>query len=420
MLSLSFLRVGTVVVVGNGLVALIGVLALRVYTELAPAEVFGAANLVLTALGLAFQLLIHPIIATQLRYHTGAVQVGDGDRFTGQALRLGLAVSVGLTALGGIGFAAYAIAVDARIDALMLFAAAAWILTATFRHVFMARLHAEQQMTSYMALRVAEAAFMMLATAWALRLTLRPESFVWGQVVAFGIVVAGVAFLAPWSIWRSMWAGRMPRFLDKVWRYGAPFVPMAFLFWVANLSDRYVLAGLVGAAAVGQYLAAFTIASSGFGLTNGALTELFRPMLFAAENAQDHDRARRVFLAWLASYVAISLCGLAAIVLIGQWIVDLVLAEAYRPGAVEIMLWIALGYAINGLTTAFENRMFSLGQSARVLAPLAAGAAGNIVLSWMLVTWHGTVGAAQASCLSFGLQFLLTGIALRRVLNSRQ
>jgi O-antigen/teichoic acid export membrane protein len=420
MLSLSFLRVGTAVVVGNGLVALIGVLALRVYTELAPAEVFGAANLVLTALGLAFQLLIHPIIATQLRYHTAAVQAGEGDRFTGEALRWGLAVSVGLTVLGGIAFVAYAIAVDARTDALMLLAAAAWIVIATLRHVLMARLHAEQQMTSYMVLRVAEAAFMVLATACVLRATLRPESFVWGQVAAFGIVVAGIAFFIPWSIWRSIWAGKMPGFLEKVWRYGGPFVPMAFLFWVANLADRYVLAGLVSAAAVGQYLAAFTIAGSGFGLTNGALTDLFRPMLFAAENAQDHDRASRVFLAWLASYLAISLCGLAAIVLIGQWIVDLVLAEAYRPGAVEIMLWIALGYSINGLTTAFENRMFSLGQSARVLWPLAAGAAGNIVLSLMLIPWHGIAGAAQANCLSFGLQFFLTGIALRRALNSRQ
>jgi O-antigen/teichoic acid export membrane protein len=420
MLSFSFLRVGTAVVVGNGLVALIGVLALRVYTELAPAEVFGAANLVLTALGLAFQLVIHPIIATQLRYHTGAMQAGDGDRFTGQALRSGLAASVGLTALGSVGFAAYSLAIDAPVDALMLFAAAGWIVIVTFRHVFMARLHAEQRMTSYMALRVAEAACMVLATACALQIALRPESFVWGQVVAFGIVVAGVAFLAPWSIWHSMWVGKMPGFLQKVWRYGAPFVPMAFLFWVANLADRYVLAGLVSAAAVGQYLAAFTIAGSGFGLANSAMGDLFRPMLFDAENTHDHDRARRVFLAWLASYVAISLCGLAAIVLVGRWIVDLVLAEAYRPGAVEIMLWIALGYSINGLTTAFENRIFSLGQSARVLWPLAAGAAGNVVLSYMLVTWHGIVGAAQANCLSFVLQFFLTAIALRRALNSRQ
>jgi O-antigen/teichoic acid export membrane protein len=107
-------------------------------------------------------------------------------------------------------------------------------------------------------------------------------------------------------------------------------------------------------------------------------------------------------------------------VLVGRWIVDLVLAEAYRPGAVEIMLWIALGYSINGLTTAFENRIFSLGQSARVLWPLAAGAAGNVVLSYMLVTWHGIVGAAQANCFSFVLQFFLTAIALRRALNSRQ
>jgi O-antigen/teichoic acid export membrane protein len=419
MLSRSFLRTGTAVAVGNGVIALVGVLALRIYTELAPAEVFGAANLALTAMGLAFQLFIHPIVATQLRYQTEATQAGHGDRFAAEAFRWGLAVSIGVAVLAVIGFAAYSIVANARIGSPMLVAAAGWIVIVTCRHMLMARLHAEQQMMSYMTLRVGEAALIVLVTACALKIAPWPESFVWGQALASGTVVAGIFVLSPWSIFRLMRAGTMPGFLKKIWRYGVPFVPMALLLWLANLADRYVLGGLIGAAAVGQYLAAFTIASSGFGLTNGALTDLFRPMLFDAENAQDQGRARRVFLSWLATYVAISFCGLAVILLVGHWIVDLVLAEAYRSGAVEIMLWIALGYAINGLTMALENRIFSLGHSARVLWPLAAGAVGNIVLSCILVTWHGTVGAAQASCLSFGLQFVLTAITLHRALGSR-
>jgi O-antigen/teichoic acid export membrane protein len=420
MISRSFLKTGSIVILGNGAVALIGIAALRIYTELAPAEVFGAANLVLGALALGAQLFLQPIASTQLRYHTEAAQAGEGDSFSREVLRWQLAAAAVLSVVACGVLTAWSLVGTEHLGPVMLAAAVTWVFASALRNVLMCRLHAEQRMTSYMMLRVAETLLAVLATSTALAIVARAESFVWGQALGLAALVAVIGVVAPWPGWRLASGGRASAdFLEKLRRYGAPFMPMALLFWLSGLADRYILAGLISTAAAGQYLAAFTIAAAGFGLANGAMGDLFRPKLFDAENAGDHARAQHVFLAWLAMYAVISLCGLAAIALLGDWLVALVLAEAYREGAVTIMLWIGFGYAINGLTTAFENRVFSLGHSGRVLWPLGVGAVGNIVLSYLLIPWLGVVGAAVASCLGFGVRFASTAVVLRLVLKER-
>ena len=81
MIPRSFLQAGTVVLFGNGIAALVGIAALRLYTELAPAEVFGSANLLLGVLGLGSSVFVMPIVNTQIRYQTEAAKEGYGDRF---------------------------------------------------------------------------------------------------------------------------------------------------------------------------------------------------------------------------------------------------------------------------------------------------------------------------------------------------
>ena len=424
MISRSFLQTAAVVAVGNGAVALLGIVALRVYTELAPADVYGAANLILAALALGFQLLVHPVVATQLRYHTEAAQAGGGEELTRQSLHWALAASAAQAVLAAVGLAVWQVWGHGSVGAPLVLAVAASILVAAPRYVFLARLHAEQHMRAYMAMRVIEAALTVLATASALWLATRTEAFLWGQIVAILGVLLGIWMVAPWPTWQHLVpSGSEPPaasdFRDRLVGYGAPFVPMALLYWVANLADRYVLAGMLGTAAAGQYFAAFAIASSAFSIAIGTMGDLFRPKLFDAENAGEPDRAQRIFLAWLGTYAGISLCGLLAIWLLGPWIVALILAKSYRDGAVTIMLWVALGYAFNGFAVACENRMLSLGRSGRLLWPLAAGAAANVALSFLLVSWYGIVGAAKANCLSFGLQLLLTALFLYRLLQQR-
>jgi O-antigen/teichoic acid export membrane protein len=362
MISRSFLKTGIVVIVGNGIAALVGLAALRLYTELAPAKVFGSANLLLGVLGLGSSVLIQPIINTQLRYQTDAEKAGYGDQFAAEVLRSALAAACVLAVLILIGLTAWSDFGPERLGPLLLIAAVAWIFASTLRTVFMSRLHAEQRMKSYMALRVGEAALGALATAAALAVAPVPQSYLWGQAIGPAALVGVISLLAPWPTWRLLRAERPSgEFLEKVRRYGTPFVPMAMLVWLSNLADRYVLAAFLGAGAAGQYLAAFSLASNGFLLANGAMGDLFRPMLFDAENTGEPGRAGRIFAAWLATYVSICVVGLVLITVFGGWIVRLLLAEAYRDGAVEVMLWVGLGYSMHGLTIAFENRIFSMG-----------------------------------------------------------
>ena len=299
-----------------------------------------------------------------------------------------------------------------------------WAFAITSRNVFFARFHAEQRMASLVWLRAVEAGLVALLTCALLALAANAEAFVLGQVLGASCAIALASMIAPWPVLGAFahLASReraVTEFRQKLWRYGAPFVPMAVLTWLANLGDRYVLAALLGAAATGHYLAPFSIASQGFLLARSATTDLFRPRLFDAETAGNHDRAGRLFVAWLAIYIGISLFGLAAIAVVGKWIAWLILAEPYRAGAVGIMLWVGLGYSVSGLTSILENRMFSLGHSARILWPLTLGAVANVAFAYVLIPLNGIVGAAQSSCLSFTLQFVATAFVLQRILRRR-
>jgi O-antigen/teichoic acid export membrane protein len=142
--------------------------------------------------------------------------------------------------------------------------------------------------------------------------------------------------------------------------------------------------------------------------------DVLRPVLFDAENQKQPERARRTFHAWLMLVLLGGAFILAVITVSGNWIAELLLAEAYRDNAVEIMIWVGSGYAVFAVIQSLENRLLSLGHSGRLVLPQGIGAIGNIVLSIVLISRNGVVGAAQASALSFVAQLLVTGVVLRR------
>ncbi len=408
----SWIGAGAIVVGGHVTTALIGIVALRLLTELAPKEVFGTASLVLTVLGLLQHFAVAPFSATLLRYHTQAGSHEVADATTGEALAWSLA---GSAAMAVIVCAVLAIGPPKGmvLGAAGIAASAAWLVVNALKTVVVSRLQAEQRRSWYTAALVIDAVLMAALPALALLIVPSSDAYIAGQAGAAAAAALIVTVAAPWSVLGSL---RLPRlgtpFIDKVRGYGSTFVTLAILGFVANLADRYVLAGVMGPAAVGQYLAAFAIASRGMALGNATLTDLFRPVLFQAENESQSVRAGRLFTKWMAVNVAMSLTALAVIALLGDYVARLLLAEPYRDGAVAIMMWITLGYGINGLTQVIENRLLSLHVPRRLLVPLATGGAANLAASLVLVPMNGIVGAAQASCASFAFQLAVTALLL--------
>ncbi len=417
----SAIRSGVLVVGGYVVVAAVGMVALRLYTELAPAAIFGKANLLLTMLPLGLQLFVAPFTNTQLRYHTEAQAHGTADAFTREALIWALRGAAGLAGLAFIACLLCGRFGGPELGVAVAVTTAAWIFAMTFRNVLLSRLQAERRRLSYSALTMFEAIMLAALTTAALRITATVESFLLGQVLA----VVSLVILAVLTHRRLFPAQSTPseqptQFRQKAFTYGMPFAPLAVVGWLANLADRYVLGLQLGAAAVGQYVAPLSIASRAVILVNGALNDLFRPALFDAENRKQPASANKVFAFWIAVNISVGLAAVIVVAAAGELVVDVLLGPNYRAGAVRIMLWIASGYSVYGVTQVLETRLLSLGRSAQLVAPMAAGALANIAFSWLLISRHGILGAAQASCMSFVVQGLVTALFLRSALRQRR
>lgn len=410
---------GGTTMLGQVAVAVIGLVTIRTLTGLASPAVFGEANLLLSGLALATTLAVSPLTNTQLRYHTRALERGEADSFTRETLNW---VLVATTAIVGLSLASYAgwrLFGGRALSPLVPIAATIWLYATSLRTVFLSRMHAERRQTRYVVMLVVEAAFLLATTVIALRIQPSTGSYVMGQALSPVLLVGVIALAAPWPL-----IGPKPRagegdFLRSAWSYGAPFAPIAALSWLANQADRYTLAGLSGAAITGQYVAAFSIASRGMNMTNAALNDVMRPILFEAANRGDEEKSTRVFAAWLLARLAMSLVAVGVLALLGPLISRLLLAPEYRGGAVGVMIWIGGAYAVNGLTQTLETRLMSLDHTSKLVAPLVVGAAGNVILSVVLVPVHGAQGAAQATFGSFAVQFAVTALVLWRALNRR-
>jgi O-antigen/teichoic acid export membrane protein len=406
-----------VIVAAQAAVAVLGIVALRAYTELAPAAVFGASNLILGAMGLGLQLFVGGFTAVQLRYYSTAQSEGSaGDELTGDTMWFSLGSTTVLTVCAIAVWGVLRVRGQTSYGWLVVGGGAVWLFAMTARYVLMSGIQAARRQATYAALQVVEATLLLLATAVSLWLSPRVESYLLGQAIAVvGLLLiivtkdrGALKFFRLRSLERR---SRLPR---GAWRYGLPFAPLSFLGWLANMGDRYTVAALLGAESAGRYVAPFSIASRGAVLLNSALCDLFRPLLFDAANRGDGPETRRIFWRWMFSSATLSSVAVSCVYFGSGILARLLLAPPYRSGAADIMLWVASGYAVYGVTQIFETRILLLGYPGWLLAPMIVGGLANIGFSIALVLRGGVLGAAQATCLSFVVQLLTTLLVLGR------
>ena len=304
-----FLRDGLWIFAAYGVTIVTGLVSVRLFTELATQSVFGGANLLLGVLTLGAQALVSPITQTQLRYHVAHQDAGQADGYTWRVLRYS-------AASGGIMVAVVSAALivwpSARAGAHLWVVGelAAWAAVSTYRNVLLNRVQAERRQHRYSLWLGAESASIMICTAGMLYVSGTIEGYLAGQVLGMALTALAFGRLPPLAA-----ARRVATEIDgreaarkQIRQYGLPFASFAFLGWLSNQSDRYVLAADLSTTAVGQYVAAFGIASRLPSLVGGLLNDLFRPALFEAENRSDHRQAGRILFTWLGAKKPITIC----------------------------------------------------------------------------------------------------------------
>lgn len=175
-------RLGTLIVTAQVVSAVLGILALRLYTDLVTPAVFGEFNLVASALGLGLQLFVAGFTASQLRFYSEAEARGAGDQFARESMIWALRSTAALSGVSGLALLVLHVTARASYPPSMILGGIAWLFAMTVRNVLMSHIQAQRQQAAYARLQIGEAILIFGATLAALRLSPTVAAFLWDRL----------------------------------------------------------------------------------------------------------------------------------------------------------------------------------------------------------------------------------------------
>jgi O-antigen/teichoic acid export membrane protein len=186
---------------------------------------------------------------------------------------------------------------------------------------------------------------------------------------------------------RSAWRGTVIRFdradLSTLARSGLPLTLSLTLLAISSVTDRFVIANLIGAADAGRYVAALDLVRQTLMMPAMSIAAAFFPMAVQI-HAKQGDAAVKTHLAECLELLA----GITLPACLG---VD------FRDVAAQIMPVIAVAVIFQVLTQQYLHAGFLLsGRNSFYLINTASIIAANVILSYVLVSHYGTIGAAWA------------------------
>lgn len=205
--------------------------------------------------------------------------------------------------------------------------------------------------------------------------------------------------------------------LKEMMKFGLPFFPSGIFAMMMEVADRYILNYLGSAADVGLYSAGYKIGALMLLLVMG-FNMAWQP--FFLRVGKDDLNVRDLF-----SRIATILLSVLSYVwlLMYFWIGDFVklsigsfslLGPEYW-NAIPVISVIAFGYVLDALYLVQLPGPFLMEKSKWIMISRGMGAIANIGLNFLLIPYMGFVGAAWATCFSFGVMALVLFMVNRRL-----
>jgi O-antigen/teichoic acid export membrane protein len=368
---------------------------LRILTDLVAPAVYGEVALLLGVATLAQNLLCMPILTSCLRFYPDAEAAGQVAALRGLVSRLLLRRTRALVAAVLLCGSAWVLLLRGGAS-LAGFGAVALLLALDVMRLFETTLqNAARRQVAFSLWGAADAVARPLFAIGAI-LLFGPHAAAVILGYAVGLALSNAAFRGT-AVRGAESGAAVPEWEAETRRVllhtAAPLAPLALLEWIMVLSDRYLLAGISGTHEAGVYAAGYGLGSLPFIVAGQMLTLIVRPVLFDAVSRGDRRRERRVVIGWLLLLSGILLAGLAALALLREPIVQLVLGEAFW-GAAPILPWIGAAYSFQSLRHVFDTLILGQGRTRRLLANHVVAATTATAFYLLLIPTLGALGAA--------------------------
>ena len=228
----------------------------------------------------------------------------------------------------------------------------------------------------------------------------------WG-LIAGGLIAA---FLFSRHAWRVASCAHVDRtLLRELAKYGLPLAGAFALSFVISTSDRYFIASLLDARAVGLYAIAYDLAQCSLGVLMVIVNLAAYPIIVEVLEREGVEAAQvQLEHHWLA-LLAIAAPAAVGLAILADNISAVLLGVEFRSGAAAVLPWIAGAALLGGVKAFYFDLAFQLGRHTigQVRIVMIAGLV-NVLLNLAWIPLDGLVGAARAALVAYLVGLLLS------------
>jgi len=188
-------------------------------------------------------------------------------------------------------------------------------------------------------------------------------------------------------------------------RYGAPMVIQGLGVVIIAATDRIFLNRMVGLSATGLYSVAYSISAIVF-FVNMAFYLTWQPIFFEKLRSATSEMKKRLVGYSYIFFVIISLVALT-VIFAAPYFVRIFMGQKFY-GATQFIFWLVIANAIHGMYVIVKAPILFKKDTYLLTIISVITVLGNIVFNYVFIRLFGAVGAAQATCLTFLVRFVLT------------
>jgi O-antigen/teichoic acid export membrane protein len=230
------------------------------------------------------------------------------------------------------------------------------------------------------------------------------------QVIAFGTFAVFGLYLLYHNGWIRLKVDK--EYIKNALNFGVPLIPHALSGTIKTMVDRVMITSMVSVASTGLYSVGFQIGMI-IGILEDAFNKAYVPWLFERlKRDRYNDKIMIVKLTY--AYFAVIICLALALGVIGPWFLSFFVGPQFG-GSGQFVLWIALGFAFNGMYKMVVNYIFYVRKTSMLAWVTFSTAIVSIVINYFAIKYLGAIGAAYTYALISFITFLLVWVLSNRV-----
>jgi O-antigen/teichoic acid export membrane protein len=239
-----------------------------------------------------------------------------------------------------------------------------------------------------------------------------PEGYLLLASAAFACVLAVLVQS------RATWHGAKGKFelakIQAVALQGLPLTLSLTLLAISSVTDRFMIANLIGSADTGRYIAGLDLVRQTLMMPAMSAAAAFIPLAVQIHASQGSAAVRSHLAECLELLLGVTLPACLGFAVISAHIANVVFGGEFREIAAQTMPILAVAVVFQILTQQYLHASFLLsGRNGFYLVNIGAIIAANVILSYVFVRDYGTLGAAWARLCADAFGFFVA-LALSR------